>query len=90
MGASATALYGVNLLLSPVPPDDYKNYPASPAGKGVKGPPVTGSQGINAKKKKMQWWRRKFARKKRNKRGASDEDPNDPDPDKVPAAPLRT
>lgn len=85
MGASATALYGINLLLNPVPPEEYKNQPSSPTGKkAVKAPPVTGSQGINAKKKKMQWWRRKAAKgKKKGKKGGSDDDPEDPDPDKV-------
>lgn len=84
MGASATALYGINLLLSPVPPEDYKKFPKD-ADK-VKAPPVTESQNINAKKRKMQWWRRK-AKGRKGKKGAVAEDPEDPDPDKVRVAP---
>jgi hypothetical protein len=80
MGASATALYGINLLLSPVPPEDYKKFPKET--QKVKAPPVTDSQNINAKKRKMRWWRRR-AKSKKDKKGAVVDDPEDIDPDKV-------
>lgn len=52
-GASATALYGINLLLNPVPPEQYKLYPeGSPAGKQKGGAGKADGQ-------KKRWWRRK-------------------------------
>ena len=53
-GASATALYGINLLLNPVPPEQYKLHPEVAGSKKQK------KAGVKAaKQQKKRWWRRK-------------------------------
>jgi hypothetical protein len=53
-GASATALYGINLLLNPVPPEQYKLHPEVASSKKQK------KAGLKpAKQQKKRWWRRK-------------------------------
>jgi hypothetical protein len=51
-GASATALYGINLLLNPVPPEQYKLHPEVSDKKQKKAAAKPGKQ-------KKWWWRRK-------------------------------
>jgi hypothetical protein len=53
-GASATALYGINLLLNPVPPEQYKLYPEAAGSKKQKK-----AEPKPAKQQKKRWWRRK-------------------------------
>lgn len=67
MGASATALYGINLLLNPVPPEQYKQHPEGTPKKG-KGK-VDGEKADAPKGAKMRrWWQRK------GKKGGSGKD----------------
>lgn len=53
-GASATALYGINLLLNPVPPEQYKLHPEVAGSRKQK---KAGAK--PAKQQKKRWWRRK-------------------------------
>ena len=53
-GASATALYGINLLLNPVPPEQYKLYPEAASSKKQKK-----AEPKAARQQKKRWWRRK-------------------------------
>ena len=52
-GASATALYGINLLLNPVPPEQYKLHPEVAGSKKQK------KAAVKPAKQKKRWWRRK-------------------------------
>jgi hypothetical protein len=55
-GASATALYGINLLLNPVPPEQYKLHPDPSTEKKQK---KAEKQQKQPAKQKRRWWRRK-------------------------------
>jgi cellulose synthase/poly-beta-1,6-N-acetylglucosamine synthase-like glycosyltransferase len=63
-GASATALYGINLLLNPVPPEQYKLHPEGEPKKGKADKSADSGKGA----KKQRWWRRK------GKKGGSGKD----------------